>query len=87
MEFKATQEEFRSTIAFDESGICDACRYLAGKDQGSACNHREEQLFLFSQWPSSHKGYNIVVPERSGEVGLRVIEQAIVRILGNGNQE
>jgi len=67
VEFKATQEEVKSTIAFDESGICDACRFAEVKDQGIDWNHREEQLFQLSERLSSHKGYNIVVPGSGGK--------------------
>ena len=67
VEFKATQQEDKSTIALDESGICDACRFATVKDQGIDWSLREEQLFKLSERLDSHKGYNIVVPGSGGK--------------------
>ncbi len=67
VEFKHTRNESKRTIAFDESGVCDACRYHDSKDEGIDWQRREEQLIELCDRYRRHSGYDVIVPGSGGK--------------------
>lgn len=67
VEFQSRPDDSKSTILFDESGVCSACQYSDEKDRDINWDAREAQLVALSERLSSHKGYNIVVPGSGGK--------------------
>ena len=45
IEFKHTIESKKTTILFDENGVCDACNFAVKKNTNIDWNQREKQLF------------------------------------------
>ncbi len=66
VEFKNTNLK-KETIAFDDEGICDACRYNEIKDQ-TDWKLREEMLFRFlEKYRSKDGSYDCIVPSSGGK--------------------
>ncbi|MEC4721337.1 N-acetyl sugar amidotransferase [Noviherbaspirillum sp. CPCC 100848] len=68
VEFKHSSSDKKSTIGFDEHGICDACRYHEVKAQQIDWEKREEALIaLLNKHRRNDGGYDIVVPGSGGK--------------------
>src|SRR5258708_2265019 len=68
VEFKATTQEKKQTIAFDAEGICAACRYADMKEQKIDWRQREEELkALLNQYRSKTGAYDCIVPGSGGK--------------------
>jgi N-acetyl sugar amidotransferase len=66
-EFKHTMESKKVTLAFDESGVCDACR-LAEKKNYIDWQAREEQLLeLLAHHRKADGSYDCIVPGSGGK--------------------
>jgi N-acetyl sugar amidotransferase len=68
VEFKNNKEVKKKVIAFDEEGICSACRYNETKDDGIDWKAREELLFeLLEPYRSKDGSYDVLVPSSGGK--------------------
>jgi len=68
VEFKSTSKTQKQTIAFDEYGICSACRYAEQKDRLIDWEQREARLVdLCNKYRSKNGGYDVVVPGSGGK--------------------
>ncbi len=68
VEFKNTSETQKQTIAFDEEGVCAACRYADRKDNQIDWEERERQLIaLCSQYRSKSGQYDCIIPGSGGK--------------------
>jgi N-acetyl sugar amidotransferase len=68
VEFKHRPEEKKATIGFDDSGVCDACRYHAIKDRQIDWAARDAQLReLCDRFRRNDGGYDIVIPGSGGK--------------------
>jgi hypothetical protein len=65
-EFLAAAEDLKSTIGFDDEGICDACRYNDVKNSNIEWDKREEQLVALAQRAKKSQGYDVLVPGSGG---------------------
>ena len=66
-EFLAARNDLKSTIGFDEEGVCDACRYRDIKDAEIDWEHREAQLSALASRAKKVNGYDVVVPGSGGK--------------------
>ena len=68
VEFKHQRGSSKLTIAFDEEGICDACRFTEQKQRAIDWESREEELIelagRFREFPGP---YNCIVPGSGGK--------------------
>lgn len=68
VEFKHTKESKKSTIHFDEEGICDACRYAEQKYQVVDWEARRAALMeLCNKYRSQNGSYDCLVPGSGGK--------------------
>jgi len=67
VEFKHTRDELKTTIAFDRSGVCDACRYHESKHDGINWQRREEQLIELCDRYRRPSGYDVIIPGSGGK--------------------
>lgn len=68
VEFKNTRTATKETIAFDEEGICTACRYADIKEREIDWEKREQELIaLCRQYKSKSGKYDCVVPGSGGK--------------------
>ena len=67
VEIKHKIEEKKETIAFDEFGICDACRFHEVKEKGINWDSREQQLIELCDRYRKSSGYDVVVPGSGGK--------------------
>ncbi len=68
VEFKNTTEQNKETIAFDEEGVCAACRYAEIKETGIDWKQREAELHaLCNQYRSKAGNYDCIVPGSGGK--------------------
>ena len=68
VEFKHTKESKKSTIRFDEDGICDACRFAERKNQGVDWEARRAGLAaLCDRFRSRNGSYDCLVPGSGGK--------------------
>ena len=68
VEFKHTRADSKSTIGFDENGVCDACRYNSVKAQSIDWGSREDALKeLCARHKRKDGGYDIIVPGSGGK--------------------
>lgn len=67
VEFASKRSDQKSTIFFDENGVCDACNFNEQKNRSIDWEAREKQLFELAEKLDSHSGYNIVVPGSGGK--------------------
>lgn len=68
VEFKHEQSERKSTIGFDEDGVCDACRYHEEKEKNIDWVERERMLIdLLNQHRRNDGGYDVIVPGSGGK--------------------
>ncbi|NQT23180.1 MAG: N-acetyl sugar amidotransferase [Candidatus Omnitrophica bacterium] len=67
-EFKNTAGQKKLTIAFDEAGVCDACRYAEMKEMQIDWKKREEELVKLLDSHRRKDGYyDILVPGSGGK--------------------
>lgn len=67
VEFKHTKDSKKTTMHFDEEGICDACRTAEQKEKID-WNKREEELRdLLDQYRSKDGSYDCLVPGSGGK--------------------
>jgi N-acetyl sugar amidotransferase len=68
VEFKSGPDQKKSTIAFDEEGICAACRYAEIKHNKIDWEARERELVdLCNAYRSKQGNYDCVVPGSGGK--------------------
>ena len=68
IEFKHKKNEAKSTIGFNEDGICDACRYQKVKEKKIDWERREQSLVaLLEKHRRKDGGYDIIVPGSGGK--------------------
>lgn len=68
IEYQHNNESLKSTIAFGEDGICDACRFAEKKKTEINWQEREDQLFeLARKHAGSPAKYNCIVPGSGGK--------------------
>ena len=67
VEFRNSAEEKKKTIAFDEDGICEACRYHEIKESEIDWDAREKQLEKLCDKYRKNTGYDVVVPGSGGK--------------------
>jgi N-acetyl sugar amidotransferase len=68
VEFKHTKESKKSTIRFDDDGICDACRFAERKNQGVDWEARRADLAaLCDRFRSRNGSYDCLVPGSGGK--------------------
>lgn len=68
IEFKHKKNEAKSTIGFNEDGICDACRYQKVKEKKIDWESREQSLVaLLEKHRRKDGGYDIIVPGSGGK--------------------
>ncbi len=68
IEYKHTRDSKKSVIAFDDEGVCDACRNAARKDSGIDWEERRRQLEVLCDKHRSRNGsYDCLVPGSGGK--------------------
>jgi N-acetyl sugar amidotransferase len=68
VEFKHKKDQAKATIGFDESGICDACRYQEVKAAQIDWKQREDALMaVLDKYRRRDVGYDVVVPGSGGK--------------------
>jgi len=68
VEFKHSKDEKKSTIGFDNDGVCDACHYQETKASSINWDEREEALKeLCDKHRKSDGSYDIVIPGSGGK--------------------
>jgi N-acetyl sugar amidotransferase len=68
VEFKSTVGNAKKTIAFDEEGVCAACRYADIKESKLDWEQREAKLHeLCRQYRSKQGNYDCIVPGSGGK--------------------
>ncbi len=72
LEFKHNINEKKQTIAFDDEGICAACRYAEKKDNEVDWKQREEELWkLCDKYRRDDGYYDCIVPGSGGKDSVR----------------
>ena len=66
-EFLSTAADKKSTIGFDESGVCDACNYNDVKNTNIDWEAREQDLIRLAENAPKSGGYDVVVPGSGGK--------------------
>ena len=68
VEYNHTKDSKKTTINFDDEGICDACRFAERKASGINWNDREEELReLLDRHRSTDGSYDCLVPGSGGK--------------------
>lgn len=67
VEFKHTIDSKKTTMAFDENGICDACRANEQKNNIDWESREQELLTLLDKYRSKNGSYDCVVPGSGGK--------------------
>jgi N-acetyl sugar amidotransferase len=67
VEFKSDISEKKKTIHFDDSGVCDACKFASEKDEGINWDSREENLWKICDKYRKKSGYDVIVPGSGGK--------------------
>jgi N-acetyl sugar amidotransferase len=67
VEFAHTSESRKTTMNFDEQGVCDACRANEQKEQIDWQKREEELLQLLDQYRSKDGSYDCLVPGSGGK--------------------
>jgi len=66
-EFLSTATDEKSTIGFDEYGVCDACSYNDVKNTNIDWSAREQDLIRLAANAKKSGGYDVVVPGSGGK--------------------
>lgn len=68
VEFKHKHDEKKTTIGFDDQGVCDACRYHETKEKQISWEKREQALIkLLDQHRRNDGGYDVIIPGSGGK--------------------
>lgn len=67
IEFKQNKETKKNTIAFDENGICDACRYVEKKSKIDWKTREKKLLDLCDKYRKNDGSYDCIVPGSGGK--------------------
>lgn len=67
IEFKHTKNSKKTTLNFDEEGVCDACRHAEHKNSIDWNKREEELLQLLDQHRSKDGSYDCIVPGSGGK--------------------
>jgi len=67
IEFKHTKDSKKTTLNFDEEGVCDACRHAEHKNSISWEKREAELLKLLDQHRSKDGSYDCIVPGSGGK--------------------
>jgi len=68
IEYKNTKREKKTTINFDEDGVCDACNYADKKNKQIPWGEREQNLRELCDRHRKHDGsYDCIVPGSGGK--------------------
>src|SRR5439155_4561174 len=68
VEFKHTRDSKKTTIRFDEAGVCDACRVAEAKRGVIDWSSRERELMaLCDRYRRDDGGYDCIVPGSGGK--------------------
>ena len=67
VEYQHTKASKKVTIAFDEEGVCDACRFAAQKHGTINWKDREDQLAVLCDKFRSTSGYDCLLPGSGGK--------------------
>jgi N-acetyl sugar amidotransferase len=67
VEYDHTRESAKATIAFDQDGVCDACRAAERKNRIDWDNRRTELMRLCDAFRSHNGSYDCVVPGSGGK--------------------
>ena len=67
IEFRHTIASKKTTLAFDEDGICDACRVAEQKERIDWKQREEELVALLDQYRRNDGGYDCLVPGSGGK--------------------
>lgn len=68
VEFKHTMNDKKSTIGFDDDGVCDACRYQEIKAVEIDWERRENALLeTLAKYRRKDGGYDVIVPGSGGK--------------------
>jgi N-acetyl sugar amidotransferase len=68
VEFRSAAADTKSVIRFDDSNLCEACRYAEQKDQAIDWRGREEHLLrLLDRFRRTDGGYDVIVPGSGGK--------------------
>ena len=68
VEFKSTTKEAKSTIDFDDDGICSACRFNEIKNIDIDWDQREKDLLkLLDKYRKTDGGYDVIIPGSGGK--------------------
>lgn len=67
VEFRHTIQSRKTTIAFDESGLCDACRVAEQKERIDWKVREDELLQLLDQYRQNDGSYDCIVPGSGGK--------------------
>lgn len=71
-EFRHIKDHKKTTLAFDEDGVCDACRYAELKDGSIDWKKREEELIrLLNKHRRNDGYYDILVPGSGGKDSVK----------------
>lgn len=66
-EFKHTKDSKKVTLALDEEGVCDACRFAEKKNQIDWKEREEQLLKLLAQHRKTDGSYDCIVPGSGGK--------------------
>ena len=67
VEYQHTKGSRKATIAFDDEGVCDACRFAAQKHGVIDWKDREDQLAALCDRFRSSSGYDCLLPGSGGK--------------------
>ena len=68
VEYKHTKDSKKSTIFFDEDGVCDACKFAEKKNSSIDWQEREEMLMALCDKHRKYDGsYDCIVPGSGGK--------------------
>ena len=67
VEFRQTATDRKPTIAFDDDGVCSACRYAERKDAIDWADREEQLVRLCDAYRSTDGNYDCVVPGSGGK--------------------
>jgi N-acetyl sugar amidotransferase len=67
VEFKHTKESKKSTLHFDDEGVCDACRTAQQKEKINWTKREDELLKLLDKYRKNDGSYDCLVPGSGGK--------------------
>jgi N-acetyl sugar amidotransferase len=67
IEFKHTADSKKTTMQFDESGVCDACRNTEIKEKINWTSREDELVLLLNKYRKNDGSYDCLVPGSGGK--------------------